>query len=144
MPKLKCDVKNCFYYHNQLCTKGKIDIDGPQSRKKRDTSCMSFIERDIALLDFELADLEGQIDLDGETEVFCDAVQCVFSQGNKCHADRIEIKVVNERPHDQSNEKCDNNIASKGYRTTVVHRSPKPSMWVRFLLPLPWRMWRSG
>lgn len=95
MPKLSCDVKNCTYNYNRLCTRGAIDVEGPTSRRKKETSCLSFVSRDIETFNYEIA--RFGLDEDGKTEIYCDAIYCVYEKGSKCHADHVNIATINER-----------------------------------------------
>lgn len=90
MPKLKCEVYQCKYNHDNSCLKKTIDIDGENSKCKDDTTCSSFEYKTDDTFNYEFATLENT--KEQKTEVFCDVVQCVFERGQKCCADRIVIK----------------------------------------------------
>lgn len=103
MPKLSCEVRNCAYNYNRLCTRGAIDVEGPTSRRKRETSCLSFVSRDIESFNYEIAHFGAEED--GKTEIYCDAIYCVYEKGSKCHADRVHITNVDDnRRRNISNE----------------------------------------
>ena len=93
MPKLKCKVEQCIYNYDWLCAKNYIDVDGPTARCKNDTCCKSYEPKDENSTHFEFATLGG-ITPNIMTEVYCDATNCVFEKGQRCYADRIEIKNV--------------------------------------------------
>lgn len=101
MPKLECEVRNCAFNYDRFCTKDGITVDGPASRRKRETSCHSFMSREIETLNFEFA--KFGVDSDGNNEVWCDAIMCVYQQGDRCLADRIKIKVVGGFPSERRN-----------------------------------------
>lgn len=90
MPKLKCEVYQCKYNHDNCCLKQTIDIDGINSKCKSDTRCSSFEYRDTDTYNYEFSSLDKLPEQ--KTEVFCDVVQCVFERGQKCCADKIVIK----------------------------------------------------
>ena len=92
MPKLKCSVEQCAFNQNSLCRKSNIDIDGPLSKTKKETSCKNYIYKDVDTLNYEFAKFDETPS--AHTEVFCDAVNCVFEKDQKCYADKIEIKNV--------------------------------------------------
>lgn len=61
---------------------------------KKDTCCNSYQCRNADNSNYEFAVI-GALNPTLNTEVYCDATNCVFERGQKCHADRIEIKNVN-------------------------------------------------
>lgn len=101
MPKLVCEVRNCAYNYDKLCTKDGISVDGPASRRKRETSCQSFVPREIETLNYEFAKFGA--DSKQNSEVWCDAVMCVYQQGDRCLADMIKIRVIGSFPSDKRN-----------------------------------------
>ena len=93
MPKLKCDVKECKYNYETMCSKIAIDVDGIDSKNKYDTKCSSFVCRSNDDLNYEFAKFENKPT--PTTQVYCDVIKCVFERGQKCYADRIVIKHLN-------------------------------------------------
>ena len=93
MPKLKCKVNQCAHYNDGLCSKNYIDVDGPMSQTKKDTSCKSYLYKGNDLYDYEFSKLDQTPSL--QTEVYCDAVKCVYEKGQRCYADKIEIENIN-------------------------------------------------
>ncbi len=93
MPKLKCSVNQCAHYNEGLCSKKYIDVDGPMSQTKKDTSCKSYLYKGNDLYDYEFSKLDQKPTL--QTEVYCDAVKCVYEKGQRCYADKIEIENIN-------------------------------------------------
>ena len=47
MPKLKCKVDQCAYNKTGLCAKNYIDVDGPEASSKKETSCKSYLFKDV-------------------------------------------------------------------------------------------------
>lgn len=90
MPKIKCEVSQCKYNNDSSCLKNTIDIDGIDSKCKSDTYCSSFEYKEKSSFNYEFATLGKKES--PKTEVYCDVVQCVFEKGQKCYADKIEIK----------------------------------------------------
>ncbi len=95
MPKLKCDVVSCGFNKIGLCSKHTISVDGPNSYSKKETECCSYTPVDHLNFSYEIADIEGETTL--ETEIHCDAKNCVFQRNNHCYADRVEIKHQSDR-----------------------------------------------
>lgn len=89
MPKLKCKVENCAYNYDWLCMKNAIDVDGPSSKCKDQTCCKSFCSKNDLNVDTEFATFDKAPSI--HTEVYCDAVNCVYEKNQRCYADRIEI-----------------------------------------------------
>lgn len=94
MPKLKCKVEQCIYNYDWLCGKNYIDVDGPDAKAKKETRCSSYQCRSADNSNYEFA-VMGGLNPSIVTEVYCDATNCVFEKGQRCYADRIEIKNVN-------------------------------------------------
>ena len=97
MPKLNCKVSQCAHYMEGLCSKNYIDVDGPLANKKQETSCKSYLYKDIDTYEYEFATMDFTPTL--QTEVYCDATQCVYEKNQRCYADRIEISNVSSKDH---------------------------------------------
>lgn len=99
MPKLKCEVGQCVYNVNRLCSRGSIDVEGPGARSKKETACLSYIQRGNNAYEAEFARIAD--DVKPETHVYCDATNCVYERDSICRADKIEIKneSLDERKH---------------------------------------------
>lgn len=94
MPKLKCSVKKCLYNQNNLCGRNAISVEGYDSYSKVETCCESFNPVSKHNFIYEFANLEVK----PETTIYCDALNCVFQKGSRCHADHIEIKEAHDKP----------------------------------------------
>ena len=92
MPKVKCNVLNCRYNYDLLCSKKNIDVDGIDSKNKLDTQCSSYEYLNHDNYNVEFAKMENEPT--PQTEVYCDVIKCVFERGQRCHADRIVIKTT--------------------------------------------------
>ncbi len=101
MPKLQCKVKQCVHFSEGLCSKNYIDVDGIESNNKKETSCKSYLFNNGENLKFEFSKFEEKPSV--QTEVYCDAIKCVYEKGQKCYADRIEIANINNRENVSSN-----------------------------------------
>lgn len=88
------NVKSINAAHNAdgLCAKNYIDVDGPESHNKKETSCKSYLLKDVDTYNYEFAEMGNNPSL--QTEVYCDAINCVYEKGQRCYADRIEIANV--------------------------------------------------
>ena len=89
MPKLKCKAENCAYNYDWLCRKNFIDVDGVDSKCKEQTCCCSYLNMNDAEKNVEFATFDGIPSI--KTEIYCDAVNCVYEKNQKCYADRVEI-----------------------------------------------------
>lgn len=100
MPKLKCEVGQCAYNSNHCCHRGAIDVEGPMARSKKETACLSYVQKGNTSYNVEVAKID---DTNTNTFVYCDATNCVFEHDSICRADKIEIKnvdTVNQKYHD--------------------------------------------
>ena len=93
MPKLKCKADNCAYNYDWLCKKSFIDVDGVESKTKTQTACMSYRNISDTKRDVEFASFDGKPSIN--TEIYCDAVNCVYETNPNCYADRVEILADN-------------------------------------------------
>ncbi len=93
MPKLKCQVNQCVHNSEGLCAKNYIDVDGPNANNKKETCCKSYLLKDSDIYNYEFAEMSGTPN--AQTEVYCDAIKCVYEKGQRCYADRIEIANIN-------------------------------------------------
>jgi leucyl aminopeptidase (aminopeptidase T) len=93
MPKLKCKADNCAYNYDWLCKKSFIDVDGVESKTETQTACMSYRNISDTKRDVEFASFDGKPSIN--TEIYCDAVNCVYEKNQKCYADRVEILADN-------------------------------------------------
>ena len=45
MPLLSCTARTCLYNKNEYCSKGDIQVDGPNAQRPDETCCKSFVEK---------------------------------------------------------------------------------------------------
>ena len=90
MPKLSCDVSQCIHNTKGLCAKNYIDVDGPKANNKNETCCKSYLLDNPNSFNYEFAK-EDSKNPTVQTEVYCDAIKCVYEKGQRCYADRIKI-----------------------------------------------------
>ena len=57
MPKLQCKVNQCAHNADGLCAKNYIDVDGPESHNKKETSCKSYLLKDVDTYNYEFAEM---------------------------------------------------------------------------------------
>lgn len=84
MTNLKCNVQNCMYNDDKLCSKGDIMIGGRDASKPNETCCESFRERTGSASN-SVGHACKKIDVD------CEATKCVFNEECKCNAHEIGI-----------------------------------------------------
>ena len=102
MPKLQCKVNQCVHNTDGLCAKNYIDVDGPSANTKKETCCKSYLLKDQNNLNYEFSKLYEETSL--QTEVYCDAIKCVYEKGQRCYADRIEIANINNNQNNNSKQ----------------------------------------
>lgn len=89
MPKLGCLVKNCFYNKSSRCCRDGIDVHGRDATITDATYCNSFREKtDSVTAKVAHCDCSPESFLN----IKCEAVNCVFNDNAKCHADKITIE----------------------------------------------------
>jgi hypothetical protein len=106
MPKLKCQVNQCIHNSDGLCSKNYIDVDGPTSNSKKETSCKSYLYKGSDLSNYEFSKFDETPSL--QTEVYCDAIKCVYEKGQRCYADKIEI--ANVQSNSQNTQTVDSGV----------------------------------
>ena len=85
MAELRCRVKNCVYFKDNLCCKGDIMVGGKHATESRETSCESFIERKGNSYTSAMDHPCKTISID------CEAEKCSYNSNYKCHASKVEI-----------------------------------------------------
>lgn len=95
MPKITCSVHECTYNYDRNCTKRNIDVGGVTSRNKCQTFCESFVPKSDMTMNYEFASFDSKPN--GETDIYCDAVNCVYEKGQRCHADKVKVQNSNSK-----------------------------------------------
>ncbi|MDD4000682.1 MAG: DUF1540 domain-containing protein [Bacilli bacterium] len=92
MPKLKCGVDSCAYWHNQICIREGIQVKGDTALDIAETRCSSYRKREKEATDesykMEIGILGPEV---FNLEVKCEAQNCVFNKRLSCHAQDIKI-----------------------------------------------------
>ena len=88
MAELKCQVENCTYNKERLCSKGDIMVSGKHAHKTDDTCCESFIQEREGHESYtsSLSHPSKVISID------CEAVKCMYNSNYKCVADHVDIR----------------------------------------------------
>ncbi|MBR1692069.1 MAG: DUF1540 domain-containing protein [Lachnospiraceae bacterium] len=86
MACLVCEVTNCTYNEKYCCCKGDIMVGGRHADQEDDTCCESF--RNVTGDFFKSAMDHPSIVI----HIDCEAVNCVYNSGYRCHADKVAIK----------------------------------------------------
>ena len=80
MTELKCSVRSCSFQKDDCCCRGNITVEGAHANRNSETSCGSFEEKKNC----------GCANSTGKppkmSDVTCEAVNCKFNEGRKCHA----------------------------------------------------------
>ena len=88
MAELRCQVENCTYNKEKLCSKGDIMVGGKRADKAEDTCCESFLQEREGMAAFRNAISHPSkiISID------CEAVKCIYNNNYKCVAEHVDIK----------------------------------------------------
>lgn len=86
MACLVCDAKKCAYNENFYCCKGDIMVGGKHADKEEQTFCESFRDQSR---DFFKSSLDHPSEI---IHIDCEAVNCVYNAGYRCHAENVTIK----------------------------------------------------
>ena len=85
MPLLSCTARTCLYNKNEYCSKGDIQVDGPNAQRPDETCCKSFVEKkEGAMNSMETGTATQTI------QVACKACECTYNDQEKCDADDQE------------------------------------------------------
>ena len=87
MAELKCQVENCTYNKEKLCSKGDIMVGGKHACSTEDTCCESFAQKREGRDSYTSA-------LDHPSKIIsidCEAVKCMYNKNYKCIAERVDI-----------------------------------------------------
>ncbi|MFY9421559.1 MAG: DUF1540 domain-containing protein [Bacilli bacterium] len=90
MPRLKCGVDTCAYWHDKYCIREGIRVKGEKALAVAETRCSSYRPRSRTARNsfhLEIGKLGDSLHL----EVSCEAVNCIFNRREICHAQEIKI-----------------------------------------------------
>lgn len=86
MPELKCGVVTCAHNSKNYCDLDCIEVMGSAATMAGETSCGSFVERKG-----EQCKNAMKNDASSMSHVNCQAVECQYNNGCKCHAGKISV-----------------------------------------------------
>lgn len=86
MTDLKCDVKNCAYNKQQLCSKGDIMVGGKTATSPKETRCESFRDKDNDHFVSSFDHPSSSISID------CEATNCKHNSDYRCVSDEVTIR----------------------------------------------------
>ena len=86
MPKLVCSVENCAYNAEHLCALNEIQVGGQNATSTEATCCDSFRQEGESVSNCVNGSCASK-----ETEIDCEATNCVHNDNCKCHADSIDV-----------------------------------------------------
>lgn len=86
MPDLVCSVENCGYNSEHLCSLNKISVDGSSATNSENTCCASFVQQSDSF-----SNCAGCESATKQTEVGCEAENCVYNEECICHAEAIDV-----------------------------------------------------
>lgn len=98
MTELKCSVTNCAFNEKLLCSLNNIDVGDASAVRKDETCCRSFSESAG-----NMTNSTGAGNPSIETEIRCDASECVYNTSNKCGASYIYV----QNSGDKNGTRCD-------------------------------------
>lgn len=85
MTNLNCDVANCAYNKNELCSLNSIDVGGKRAKECESTCCSSFVNQSQGSFSSDAGEASPQ------TEIACKAENCDYNSDCKCHAESINV-----------------------------------------------------
>lgn len=85
MTKLDCNVVNCAYNEDSCCKRSNISVEGEDAHVSPETCCGSFALKGCNCAS-NAADCVCK-----ETEVACDAIECMYNRSKQCQANHIGI-----------------------------------------------------
>ena len=89
MTRLDCNVVNCAYNADNCCKRSDIEVEGEGAMTSSETSCGSFAPKGCGCASNSTGCAKK------ETEVKCEAVECVYNESKSCHANHIGISGTN-------------------------------------------------
>ena len=98
MTKLDCNVTNCLHNAENRCCKQTIVVDGSSAKDTCETCCGSFDQNRDGSYKNLFQTPESRLEID------CEAVNCVYNQDRRCHADHIGIS--GDGASDASHTEC--------------------------------------
>ena len=91
MTILNCSAVTCVYNKDQLCSRGEIEVTGPEARIADETCCGSFRDRNEASVTNSTMESCGceKINID------CKAQECTYNEHCRCTASAFDINGEN-------------------------------------------------
>jgi len=86
MTNLSCSVTNCAHNKDDLCSLNDIKVGGHQANVKEETCCSSFEDREDSV-----QNMSDSSQAEPETEIECDARECVYNEDKECTASEIHV-----------------------------------------------------
>ena len=86
MTVLDCNVVNCMYNQDNSCKRQDIMVEGRNAHVSSETSCGSFAPRGCGC-----SVQNSSCNCKKDTEVACEAVECIYNRSSKCSAKHIGI-----------------------------------------------------
>lgn len=86
MPELKCGVVTCVHNSKNYCDLDSIEVMGSSATTAGQTSCGSFVERKGERCCNSMKEHSS-----ATSQVNCQAVECQYNNGCKCHAGKISV-----------------------------------------------------
>ena len=86
MTVLDCSVVNCLYNQDDSCKRKDIMVEGHNAHVSSETSCGSFKSRGCGC-----SAQDSACNSKKDTEVACQAVECMFNRSAQCSAKHIGI-----------------------------------------------------
>lgn len=84
MPNLSCDVRNCSYNKDEMCSLNYIKVDGDDATNVEDTCCTNFDSS-------EYAASNSEHHVQCKVDIKCSAAGCVYNKDEECTAPEIKM-----------------------------------------------------
>jgi hypothetical protein len=101
MPKLNCNVKNCYYNESKQCCRDEIQVQGEEATVVDATYCGNFKEK-LDSVTAKTCHCESAPE--EMLTVKCEAKNCIYNDNAKCHA--AEIGISGNGAKHQSQTEC--------------------------------------
>lgn len=84
MTKIICGVQNCYLNKDKCCCANSIDVAGKNAKNRGATSCVTFGDNKGAFSNSIQEPKE-------QSDISCDACNCMHNENNKCCSQVIQI-----------------------------------------------------
>lgn len=95
---IKCNVTDCSYNGNAICSKQDVHVSGSGANRQEDTACKSFAKGGDAINQVQTSTLSSSFgggiysgSAATQTSVGCSVTNCTYNTGTSCNKNEISI-----------------------------------------------------